>query len=407
MSHEKWDDNKIERLLSNTPSIRDQRSKEDVLQRIKNDGLFDDEVPSERKEKREKGWNWIPIAVSIAAVCLIAILIPSFINNSNTAKEDVASIATTESAQDASMLNAQESTNPPDNNSSVKMFSGEPVIENSAVYPEDIERFTAFSIGLASNDADSVPVTILIPDERIKEDFGDTAPTQVQLYNRYAPLLDEASLGFVDYHPYKGTISEDGSQVIHTLPATHQYDLASATMSVYQASLIDTFNDYEEVVFLNEDGSPVTFSQVGEPSKPLQLHGQNTQYNYFKYAQENGTEYLAPNFRETFSNIEEAIQAMKSETNDIYKSVIPRDVDFEIDAQGDMVNVKFTSEIDLMSLNQQEAMQMVEGILLTAASFNMRVQFENVVQTKWNGFDFTKPLPMPIGPNEVPLILTE
>lgn len=55
MSHEKWDDNKIEQLLSNSPKIQDQRSKDDVFQRLKNDGLFD-EMPSE-KTKKESNLN--------------------------------------------------------------------------------------------------------------------------------------------------------------------------------------------------------------------------------------------------------------------------------------------------------------------------------------------------------------
>ena len=42
---------------------------------------------------------------------------------------------------------------------------------------------------------------------------------------------------------------------------------------------------------------------------------------------------------------------------------------------------------------------MIEGILLTAASFDKQIQFENVVQTEWNGFNFSEPLPIPVGPN--------
>lgn len=408
MSHEKWDDNKIEQLLSNAPKVHDQRSKEEVLQRLKNDGLFDDEAPSKTKgENKKKKRNWIPAAVTIAAVGLLAILVPSIMNNSNAPTEEASSTMTTESVEDTRIFNTEESSDIANEGASTRMFSAESAIVNTAVYPEEIAGFTVFSIGLVSNDADSVPVTLLIPNERITEDFGDTAPTKVQLYNRYAPLLDETSLGFVEYHPYKGEISENGSQVIHTLPSNHQYDTASATLSIYQASLVDTFREYEEVVFLNEDGSPVTFSQVGESSDSLQLHGENTQYNYFKYVQEDGSQYLVPNFRETFSTVDEAIQAMKMETNDIYQSAILPNVDFETRVQGDIVTVVFSTEMDFMSVDQKEAMQMVEGILLTAASFDMQVQFENVVQTEWGGFNFTQPLPMPVGPNEVPLLLTE
>ena len=50
-------------------------------------------------------------------------------------------------------------------------------------------------------------------------------------------------------------------------------------------------------------------------------------------------------------------------------------------------------------------MYMIEGMLLTAASFDKQVRFENIVQNDWQGFNFTQPLPMPIGANELPLDL--
>ena len=67
--------------------------------------------------------------------------------------------------------------------------------------------------------------------------------------------------------------------------------------------------------------------------------------------------------------------------------------------------VKFKNKLDLLSMTEKEANQLIEGILLTAASFGKQIQFENIVQTEWNGFNFTEPLPIPVGPNVMPFLV--
>ncbi|MDN4493900.1 hypothetical protein [Ureibacillus aquaedulcis] len=405
MNHDKWEDGKIEDLLGKVPKIHDQRSKEDVLKRLKEDGLFDDEPldSNASKTNQPKKFNWVPIAVSIAAIFLLAILVPSLMNRNilfDTAEE---SAVTTESSDTSNLQEEMKSKESTTEESEMSIMNTDTGDLRTAVYPEEVEGNTVFKLGLASDAADSLPVTVLIPNDIIQQDFGNAAPTGVELYNHYAPLFNESAIGFAEYHPYAGKITESGDQVIHTLPNDQQYDMATATLTTYYASLIDTFgNSYDEAAILNEEGSPFLFSEVGEPSEPIRLNSEMTQYNYFSFTQSDGSTYLVPNFREAFSTVEEAIAAMKEETNDIYQSVILEGIDFEITEENQVVTVRFTEEVDLDRFDQVQAMQMIEGILLTGASFGMNVQFENVVQTEWQGFDFLSPLPKPIGANEVP-----
>lgn len=414
MSHNQWDDDKIEELLSTVPKVKDTRTKDEILQRLKDDGVFDEE-PSETKEPiitiKKKRNNWIPPLITVAAIALIALMIPSLMNRMNSGGEQY-SLTTTEKAEDSASLNAissemAESESAQDTREFGIMAEDSASSLRTSVYPEDLEGYTVFHIGLASDQADSVPFTILIPNEQVMEDLGKPDPTEVELYNYYAPILDEAAIGFQDYHPYKGTISEDGDQVIHTLPAGHGYDMATATMGVYTGSLIDTFKAYEEVVLLNENGTPVEFDQEGEPREPLKLHSEFTQFNYFKFTQDNGSEYLSTNGRRSFTTVEEALESMKVEDNGVYQTVILPEVDYSVSVNGKTVVVKFASELDLESFNPVDAMQMIEGILLTAASFDMEVKFENVIQSNWGGFDFTNPLPTPVGPNKLPLLINK
>ena len=401
MSHEKWDEDKIEELLKNAPKIHDHRSKDEVFERLKKDGHFDGKPPKMVTKKKRR--NILPGFISVAAILLLAILIPSFLKG-----EEEATNSNTDNVlmeMESADIEENKEISLPDDSEGITVMNAEEDIK-TAVYPEQLEGNTVFRIGLASDAADSIPITILIPDEKIVEDFGKKEPSQVELYNEYAPKLNEKKIGFIDYHPYVGEISEEGNKVIHKLPEDHEYDMASASLSTYFGTLQDTFTNYERVEFVKEDDTPVIFSEVGE-EYPLIMNKESAQFNYFKYVQQDGAEYLAPNFREKYATVEEALKALKVKTNDIYETVILPGVDYSVKVEGQVVKVSFTPKLDLEKYNKVEAMQMIEGILLTGASFQKQIQFENIVQRNWEGFNFTKPLPIPVGPNEVPYTVIE
>lgn len=95
---------------------------------------------------------------------------------------------------------------------------------------------------------------------------------------------------------------------------------------------------------------------------------------------------------------------MKVEENDIYKTAILPGVDYKV-TDGNVVKVTFTAPLDLETVDSQQAMHMIEAMLLTASGFNKQILFENIVQTEWRGFYFADPLPKPVGPNELPVDL--
>lgn len=393
MNHEDWNDKRIEELLSKIPKIHDTRSKEEVFERLKKDGIFEEEPPEKKKHHKI-----IPWMIAACAVVFIAILLPLLIKNPATDETTQPEGASnTPQNQEMKTFDYNQKGQQEQLDSSITTMAD----LKTAVYPEELEGNTLFRIGLASDDADSIPVTILIPNTQILRDFGKSDPTQVELYNVYASRLNERLLGFMEYHPYAGEISERGDTVVHKLPENHPYDTASATLSTYYASLIDTFTDYRKIEFVDENNQPLIFKEVGE-EYPLQMGPETRQYAYFKYVQNDGSEFLAPNFRETFPTVEQAMEALKTSTNDIYRSVILPNADYSAVESNGVVRVTFSNPLDLSNYNQVEAMQMIEGMLLTAAGFGKSVQFENIVQSDWQGFDFRKPLPIPAGPNKLP-----
>ncbi|GKV65653.1 MULTISPECIES: GerMN domain-containing protein [Sporosarcina] len=408
MSNDQWNEDKIKKSLRNMPEISDHRSKEEILQRLKNDTRLSEELQPKRKQKKPK---WPPILAAVAAVFLLSILIPTFLNQSSQVSMDKA-VTERDKMDDSQLDNSAESAQSlpaetfqiPEEESAAfsRKFTGAP--PHYAVYLSDVKDYTAFHIGLATNQATIVPITFLIPNEQIGADLG-IEPDAVALYNRYAGEIDEDSLGFTSYHPYKADISSNGNQVLMKLFDKHSYDMGSAALEMLKLSVQDTFYGFDEVQFLKEDGSPITFDQAGEASEPAKISGNKSRQAYYRFTQDNGEELLSSDFGKTFDSAEQALAAMKENPNDVYSSVIPEGIDFTVTENKELLQVKFTGPLNIEHLEMEDAMQMIEGILLTAASFNLQVEFEQVVQEQWSDFDFTKPLPKPIGANPKFLIL--
>lgn len=415
MSNNKWSEQKIDELLSQVPKIQDTRSKDEVFNRLQQDARLSNLKPKKRKV-------WVPTAVGAAAILTLTILGATYLNSPQQAfdqmsKADEAPRSEEKmEAADASISETNESDSEGVANFKTSATEEESATETEtmiaevkqadlrmALYENDLQDQTAFRIGLSGDQANSVPVTIVISNQTIKEDFSDKTPTQLEMYQTYAPQIDETAIGFSEYHPYKGEFTTDGDSLIHILPPNHDYDWAPGTSTVYFTSLRDTFDEYTEIRFQNEDGSTVEFDQAGEPSKPMALSKGKNQQNYYLFTQADGKEFLTPNFGQSYETITEALEAMKEKPNDIYDTLIPRGINYEVKQEKDFVRIVFAEPLDLEAMDPKIAMHLIEGLLLTGASFEQNILLDNVVQSQWQGFDFTKPLPKPIGPNKMNL----
>lgn len=276
----------------------------------------------------------------------------------------------------------------------------ESLAAHTLVYESQLQDVTLFTIGLSGDNAESVPVSFLIPNEIVNEKLGTTAPTKLQLYEAFAPLIDEEGRGFREFHPFKGKFLEKDGELVHQLPKDHPYDTSLGALSNYTGTLIDTFSDdYEQVYLENMDGASIDLDYVGEVKEPISLRSSSEKYNYYAYQMSTGAVYLSPNFRMSYSTVEEALQNMTTEANDIYRTVILPNVTYTVKSDKNVVTVKFDNELDLQQFDAIEVMRMIEGILMTAAQFDRQVKFEQIVQEEWNGFNFTGPLDKPIAAN--------
>ncbi|QDQ01949.1 RNA polymerase subunit sigma [Lysinibacillus fusiformis] len=431
MTHKQFDDDQLENILNNAPKLSDHRSKDEVLKRLLADARLQDNIhlqdavqepidtqiatiepnqqndaiQSERNDlpiKKRKNRK-MPIFMSIAAVFVLTLITGSvFVHNNESPKNQ----ATPDSATFSAI---------PENRATKDIESSDTVMDSSiaaeynrmmslrtSVYEEDLTDAVVFRIGLAGGKAaESVPMTYIIPNERVAADFGKEKPTSLQMYEKYAPQIDEEAMGFTNYHPYKGDLKEKGEKLVHVLPKKNDYDIASASVSKYLGSLKDTFSDsdYKEIAFENADGTAYEFSQAGEPSEPMALKPKD-HYNYYLYKEENGTEYISPDFRKTYPTVTEALTVMRQKNDDIYVPAIPENVTYTVKEEADGVVVTFDAPLDLTTMDAVRATQLIEAMMLTAASFEKKLRLDNVVQDSWEGFDLTKYLPLPVGANK-------
>ncbi|ARD49427.1 hypothetical protein [Sporosarcina sp. P33] len=397
MSADKWNEDEIKKRLHNMPVVEDQRTKDEILHRLKNDSRL---AENKEPEKKRSAFNWPPIIAAAAAILLLTILVPVFLQQNTEVSMDK---AVTEDSGETNQMESAEETESSES-ADVSMYTKMGPAPHYAVYPADTASHTAFHIGLITDQATVVPVTFLIPDEQVRQDIG-VSPTAVALYNAYASKIDEESLGFSDYHPYDAAVSSDGLRMTMKFAKGHSYDVSSAALEMLNLSVQDTFYGFEEVEFLQEDGSPITFDQVGEIKEPIKLTGALSRQAYYLFVKSDGEAVLSSDFGKSFHTVTEALNEMKTTPNDIYATVIPEGVDFSVLEESGRVKVQFTETLDLEKYQPEEAMQLIEGILLTAASFDKRVEFDQIVQKQWNGFDFTQPLEKPVGANPKSLII--
>lgn len=410
MDNNKIDEENIAKLLSKTPDIKDSRSKEQIMRRLQEDDRI--KTQQNKKSTNKKMKRWIPILVTVAALVILAILLPSMLNGGNNMDQATErNLVTTDKDEESSgseiESTSEDSKVVEDENEELETPENDVQDSLLAVYPDDVGKDTLFHIGLVGETAASVPVSFLIPERQIIEDFGEVKPTSFDLYEMYASKIDEKALGFDDYHSYKGTLAVEGNNLIQTLPEGHGYDIGSASLEVHSGTLQDTFYGFDEIQFRNEDGTPVVFDQVGEASKPMQLMSGVNFYNYYLSKHTNGNEYLSPNFLETHDTLTEALYEMKNKPNDIFSPVIPMDVSFEVKEEKEFTTIKFKEELDLFAMDEQEVSRMINAILLTGSSFGMQLKIDNIKQSDWNNFNFEEPLPIPVGSNLLPFLLKE
>lgn len=391
MTNNQWDDDKLEKLLHSMPKIEDKRSKEQVLDSLKRDRRL-------KNRRLMNGKRWIPALITVAALLLLSLLVPSMLNSSDRALEpESKSLMYNERAIDSSENETIEESAHTFDASSAKESTAitYTMVESNVLLADELYGSIPFRVGLVEA-ANVIPITFLIPESVIHSDFPESNPNGIDLYNRYAAEIPEAELGFDDYHPYKGTLYEEDGIIHHQITANHPYDLSSATVYAYFDSMRETFSDFEKLQLVDEQGQPTSFDSVGTTN----AFDLKKRFPYFRYVMPSGKAYLVPSDPAVPTDtVVEALAAMKEANGDFVEVLIPQDVTYDVRVDNDIAVIKFKEQLDFTAFDQNELNQMIEGFMLTASSYGMQVRLENVVQESFGKYDLTTELPVPIGSN--------
>lgn len=335
MKSNHFSDKEMERLLNAVPKIIDQRSKQEVYARLINDpriinNVKESTLPGEMKLRRKI--NWMPAIATLVVIVLLVMLLPTMMDLNFKGSITLENMG--KSMERLAEKNVLEKA-------STEMMDVS-TIQRTNVYAMDVgEDDFILHLSMIRSNGVSIPVTVIIPGEQMKADFGDDQPT--------ANILKYSS-------KMKGTLGLEGDGNQETGA---------------ESLVVDEF--------------------------------QSKYYGYFIYEDVNhtGKDYLTPDVNRQYDSVIDAMKGLAVTENDEYNSAIPEDVTYTVSEKNGLVKISFTEPLDLKVLDSNQTMQMIEAFTLTAASFDRQVQLENVVQGEWNSFTLTEPLPIPLGPNKI------
>ncbi|WP_064090989.1 hypothetical protein [Rossellomorea aquimaris] len=394
MKQSDWKDREIEDLIRKLPKVKDNQSPEYLYSKI--------------KVRKQKSFTvlrrFIPTFALIAALFIIVLLSPSILNQSNDSSSGAnktADHSSEDRAEEAEMSkslysDAKDTTSA--NDTQLSMSEEQPVMTPQApdrlsLFQEDLTGKEYYTFGLISKDAIPVPVTVVTNKE--------PSFTSLEQFEKMSKNLPQAEWGMDEYLPFKGEFREGDSEneVVFTIAENHSYSGSSAIEYAFYHSLLYSFRykDVTKIQIVNKDGSVPQFSTMGELST---IDLTNTIHSpYYLYTPNGKDRYLVQDNIDR-GNVSEAINAMKNPDSSLFQTVIPENINMSITESNEYVTIEFQEELNMNSLDAQSALEMIEGLLLTAKSSGYnQVLFENIKEKTWNGFNFEGPITAPVSPN--------
>lgn len=232
-----------------------------------------------------------------------------------------------------------------------------------------------------------------------QEIVSESAADDARLINEEADLFsdDALSTSGISHVVLKETLGDDDVYVPMDLVSQGYIIPVTFILSAQQvaAEFPDTevtadllYKRYVEEV----DVRSLAFDAIVEES------GEVGTVSFFKYLGATRQSYLIPNERANLT-AKEALLNMAIRPDEKLESVIPDSIHYEVTIHGEIAWIHFEELLDLSELEQDDAMMLLEGFMLTAEQFNLAVQFENISPLYWGTYDLTKSLPKPIAIN--------
>lgn len=387
MKKSEWSDKQLEELLRQMPKIEDHRNPRDIYQNLS------------IKKRKKSAWL-IPGFAATAALLLFFILIPRFIEGTqsfDSAKQEESSSQEKISIADdkSSILNKEEDGL---SGSEAKMMMTE--MNKTAIYDDEVENGKVITYWIPDSQAQIlVPVSIVVP--------PDDNKNWLTIFTESMGLLKEEEWGLTDYYPLNATfeLDEINNTVIVDVPSDHKYGDGSAGEMTFLDILQKTIASNSQInnIILRTNGQPgIEFGNYGEMDK-LDVNREG-KHGYFFYTPDGlETTYLVPSTN-TFQDINAAFEAMKTDQAEgsLASSIGPsfQIKEFSIQDNKLIINMDGSTLME----NTPATVYSFEAILLTAKEFGIEtIMVVNAPIKLLGPFDLSKEVKVPLAPNHRPI----
>ncbi|KMM61367.1 RsiX protein [Bacillus glycinifermentans] len=371
MKKSEWNEERLKTLLSQLPTVKDDRSPHQIYQKLLH------AQPKKTPSKKRYG----AFAATVCILFLLMLITPQLVYQTkvqNGEKPDIAS-----GSQSKVEAKHKETKTAVDRSESA----------NTYVVPSDQkDNYITFAF---PDDSKSVVVPV-----SIRKNAG--MKTVEDALNEYA-RLDADQFEPLDTIFFQHvTFSEETESQSVTLQVNKDISkISTDDFELLKEVINETFKwgSYDTVQFVSNGEPGVTIDSYGL-LMDLSIE-QKTRKGYFLYEDSDGEQFLVPS-HESYQSINEAISQMQhGESGSHIKSILSGDRAIQaVEENGKELIIRFSSSVDFQ--NQSDDILMLEGLLLTAKDFGYtKVKFTNANTDKIGSYDLTKPIPVPYAPNPI------
>ncbi|MGD6815714.1 hypothetical protein ACQCVE_01405 [Metabacillus sp. 113a] len=418
MKRSEYNDEQLQELLSQLPTLKDKRSREEIYR-----GLA-----RSRSARHKKIWIG-PLLASFAALLILTLISPFWLEElgttpeGNSVKENIAldlpepDQAPAESAEERPAAQPEEESQapaprekmtdqtespdtPPEEKNQTEAAKEEAVPEDDA--PEnDGETVTYLaeeskqeqSLVMAYSDPNvryTIPVTLV----------SENGPVSAGQYGGMVTAFQEDKLGLTNYFE-NIEIRESESPEIIEIHMDESRELESSSEAHFAEMIKESFSGkgFEKARLFTGKKPGIEMGPLGLVEE-LDLKKREKKA-FYKYVSKN-SQPLFVYSEESYSTVSEAFQNMYRDQDETLLSIIPKGVSIEsVKEKGKELILTF-KPADMK--NDEEFIFMLEGLLLTAKEFGFEtVTFRDAKAEKIGKIEMNKPVKVPFGPNPVPV----
>ncbi|WP_138416892.1 hypothetical protein [Aquibacillus sediminis] len=401
MSHNKYNEDQIGQILRKMPQVEDQQHKDQLFELVSSN-LNKNKHEFVRKKRR--AWL-LPSFASIVVVLVMAVMIQSFMSNSNyehtesndradidmntfeAPQEDSAQIPP--SAKDEAEISSMDEaeTRAQDNNSTMLDSLKSHVVQSEHPYNRLIHV-----AALDENVNHIIPITLQTDEQVELESY----------YNHLDKYLDVEQLGLVAY-PFEGvTFNVSLEQEKVMLEVAESYNFGGgggAIQGAFEGMLSTMFRPYgvKEAV-VQYAGERRELGMLGEIDH-IDLSDTHTQlYKIYQNEEDSSRQYLTP--LNTERNIRSAIQEMRNNEHERnIQASIPNDIYLTVESNDKQLIIGLSAEASLE--NNQETLDMVEAILMTAKSYGYQTVTFDIGIDRVGPYNLREEIPVPTAVNPI------